>query len=61
MSVCDEKLRKALLEVWEKENERLEEEMKQYEPHVFSHVGMIEEKSFWGSLIFGESNLKKNK
>ena len=45
MSVCDEKLRKALLEVWEKENERLEEEMKQYELHVFSYVGVIEEES----------------
>ena len=36
MSVCDEKLKKALLEVWEKEDARLEEELKQCEPHVFS-------------------------
>ena len=36
MSVCDEKLKKALLEVWEKEDARLEEEIKQCEPHVFS-------------------------
>ena len=36
MSVCDEKLKKALLEVWEKEDARLEEELRQCEPHVFS-------------------------
>ena len=36
MSVCDEKLKKALLEVWEKEDARLEEDLKQCEPHVFS-------------------------
>lgn len=36
MNGCDEKLKKALLEVWEKEDARLEEEMKHCEPHVFS-------------------------
>lgn len=36
MNGCDEKLKKALLEVWEKEDARLEEEMIHCEPHVFS-------------------------
>lgn len=36
MKACDEKLRAALMEAWELENARLEEEMKECEPHVFS-------------------------
>ncbi len=36
MSCCDEKLKKALLEIWEKEDARLEEELMHCEPHVFS-------------------------
>lgn len=36
MKACDEKLRAALMEAWELENARLEEEMKKCEPHVFS-------------------------
>lgn len=36
MKACDEKLRDSILRVMEQEDAELEEEMKQFEPHVFS-------------------------